>query len=182
MSVPEGFSILNLSGTFTSNNTLSDSMDEILSLQGVSWIKRKAISAASVTLHIKHYTDADGIERIDIERKGPGGNTTTEDRVLTWTDKHADNPLLGPVIAKSRRVKIDELSGADFLKTGWTDETLEHGLIQLCVQSEGKTSWVLVQTWGIEAINGGKYYTRHLHYSGSGKVAIVRQVYDYVGN
>ncbi len=120
-------------------------MDEILSLQGVSWIKRKAISAASVTLHIKHYTDAAGIEHVDIERKGPGGNAT-ENRVLTWTEKHVDNPLLGPIITKCRRVKIDELSGsAEFLTTGWTEETREHGLIELCVQSEGKTPWVLIQ-------------------------------------
>ena len=54
------------------NKTLSDPRtDTILQLQGVGWLKRKAISLGTVTLDIKHYKDDDGVEHIDLADDWP---------------------------------------------------------------------------------------------------------------
>ncbi|KAG6841944.1 hypothetical protein C0991_005124 [Blastosporella zonata] len=68
MATPASLNILDLTGTYIMNKTLSsDSTDEILRLQGVSWFKRKAISFGTLTLKLKHYKE-DGIEHIDIDQ------------------------------------------------------------------------------------------------------------------
>jgi hypothetical protein len=43
--------------TYLQNKTLSDDPDDVLALQGMGWMTRKAISIATVTLHTKQYTD-----------------------------------------------------------------------------------------------------------------------------
>ena len=47
--------------------------DEILRLQGVPWMKRKIIASITITLYVKHYTDDEGKEHIDIKQIGTGG-------------------------------------------------------------------------------------------------------------
>ncbi|KAG6818054.1 hypothetical protein H0H87_009209 [Tephrocybe sp. NHM501043] len=68
MAAPDSLNILDISGTYVMNKSISDNFtDEILRLQGVSWWKRKAISVGTVTLKIKHYKE-DGDEHIDIDQ------------------------------------------------------------------------------------------------------------------
>lgn len=50
---------------------MSGDTDQILALQGVGWLKRKAISMGTVTLDIKHYKDDAGIEHVDIDQVHP---------------------------------------------------------------------------------------------------------------
>lgn len=124
--------------------------DTILGLQGVSWVKRKAISWGTITLHVKHYrVDSEEgdkkIEKIDIEQTITGGIPgTTENRTLTWTERENEDHLFGSVIGKSRRIKAEELE-EEWLKTGWTDDTYEHGLVQAYAESntpKSGTTWV----------------------------------------
>jgi hypothetical protein len=56
------------------NKSLSDDTDPILAAQGVSWTKRTAISYATITVDIKHYTTPeDGFEHIDSAQTLTGG-------------------------------------------------------------------------------------------------------------
>lgn len=58
----------------------------MLTLQGIGWIVRKAISIATITLDVKQYRDDEGVEHIDIEQTATGGvKGTTENRTLDWT-------------------------------------------------------------------------------------------------
>lgn len=86
------------------NKQLSDSSDEILRLQGVSWVTRKLIGLATITLYILHSkakpeppsdSASDEVERIDIESIGTGGLTSTENRVLNWVDQATNSPIFG---------------------------------------------------------------------------------------
>ncbi|KAF8917693.1 hypothetical protein CPB85DRAFT_179349 [Mucidula mucida] len=186
MSVPEGFSILDITGTFTMNKTLSDDTDEVLRLQGVGWAKRRVISYATITLYIKHYKDDEGIEHVDIDQKLTGGIPgTTENRTLIWKERHNEDHLFGPVIGKSRRVKVEELGEEEWLKTGWSEDTIEHGVIQAYAESDtakSGTTWIANQTWGVEVLNGERRYIRHLHFTGPGGEDIrAKLVYDYYG-
>lgn len=126
---------------------MSDSTDEILRLQGVSWWQRKAISIGTVTLYIKHYRDDDGIEKVDIDQTVAGISGTSEKRTLTWTERENNDGIFGPVIGKSRRVNLGELE-EEFLKTGWTEDTVEHGVIQAYAASDtpkSGTTWIANQ-------------------------------------
>ncbi|KAK0208155.1 hypothetical protein DFS33DRAFT_1371692 [Desarmillaria ectypa] len=165
---PEKFTILDISGKFYLNKTLSDSTDEILRLQGVSWLKRKAISIGTVTLYIKHYRDDEGIEKVDIDQTVAGISGTSEKRTLTWTERENNDDIFGPVIGKSRRVNVGELE-EEFLKTGWTEDTVEHGVIQAYAESDtpkSGTTWIANQTWGVEEVNGERRYARHIKFTG----------------
>ncbi|KAF8640776.1 hypothetical protein AX17_000426 [Amanita inopinata Kibby_2008] len=185
MAVSADFTILDISGKFIMNKQLSDETDEILRLQGVGWWKRKAISIATVTLAIKHYKDDDGIEHIDIDQTLTGGIPgTTEIRVLTWTERPHEDHLFGAVIGKSRRCKAEEMDD-DFLTKGWTADTYEHGLVQAYGASDtpkSGTTWIAIQTWGMEDVDGVRRYVRHVHFTGpQGEDIQARLVYDYQG-
>jgi len=170
------------------NKTLSDDTENILILQGVPWWKRKAIGLATLTLAINHYKDDAGVEHIDIDQTLTGGIPgTKETRILTWTERSTEDHIFGPVIGKSRRIKVDseELEGP-FLKEGWTDDTITHGVVQSYVESDtpkSRMTWIANQTWGMsEAINGERRYVRHVKFTGPGGEDIqVRLVYDYYG-
>ncbi|RDB28493.1 hypothetical protein Hypma_015679 [Hypsizygus marmoreus] len=186
MAVPASLSILNISGKFVMNKALSDTTtDTILTLQGVGWLKRKAITLGTVTLAIKHFKDDEDVEHIDIEQTLTGGIPgTSERRTLTWTERENEDHIFGAVIGKSRRTKVDVLE-ENFLKAGWTADTVEHGVVQSYVESDtpkSGTTWIANQTWGIEEVNGERRYTRHVKFTGPGAEDIeCRLIYDYLG-
>jgi hypothetical protein len=131
---------------------LSDSTEEILRLQGISWLTRKAIAAATaagaVTLHVRHYKDNDNVEHIDIEQKIAAGLPgTTENRTLDWTIRETSDFIFGPVVGKSKRVRIDEIDN-EFLRNGWLPDAVEHGVIDAYVKSDtpkSKRTWIVEQ-------------------------------------
>ncbi len=112
------------------NKTLSDDSDEILRLQGVSWFTRKAISLATIYVTIKHYKDENGVEHIEADQTLTGGiKGTNEHRILDWTERTHEDHVFGPVLSKSRRVKLQEVE-REWLKKDWLlDDSLSDGLI-----------------------------------------------------
>ncbi|KAJ7861606.1 hypothetical protein B0H13DRAFT_2072711 [Mycena leptocephala] len=185
MAVPADFSILNLSGKFTMNKAMSGDTDTILKLQGISWVKRTAISMATVTLAIKHYKSDEGVEKIDIDQTITGGIPgTREERTLSWTERSTEDGLFGFVTGKSRRCQVSELD-EEFLKNNWTADTLEHGVVQSYVVSDtpkSGTTWIANQAWGIQEINGERRYARNVKFTGpKGEDVEALLVYDYQG-
>ncbi|KAF9076130.1 hypothetical protein BDP27DRAFT_1414674 [Rhodocollybia butyracea] len=185
MAAPADFTTLDISGKFVMNKTLSDSSDEILRLQGVNWFKRKLIGAGTVSLVIKHYKGDDAVECIDIDQTlSPGGIGTREERVMDWQERSKEDSLFGYIIGRSRRVKLEEIDD-DYLKTGWTPDSIEHGFIQSYVSSDSPksgTTWIANQIWGLEEIDGVRRYVRHVFFTGPGGEEIRgRLVYDYTG-
>ncbi|THU93591.1 hypothetical protein K435DRAFT_669960, partial [Dendrothele bispora CBS 962.96] len=193
VAAPNKVTTLNLSGKYVMNKTLSNlPMDEILSLQGVSWIKRKAISAAgSPTIVLNHIKDSN--ERIEINTSLPGVSSAqnkdkAETRKLDWVETKIETPLFGVDMIKFRRVsnnkeEWDKLDVDQSLKTGWTEDRLENGVIQTEMRSDkasGGKGWTNVQIWGFEIINGERRHTRHVQFTGPGGEFIKgKLVYDY---
>jgi hypothetical protein len=186
MATPDSVTTLDTSGIFVLNRSLSDDTDELLRLQGVSWMTRKAISYATITLTVNHYKDDESNEHIDIDQNlSPGGIKTKEKRLLTWREREHEDSVFGAVIGKSRRVT--DVRGPDldveFLKTGWTEDTYRDGVIQSFAESNtpksGKT-WIVNQTWGFEVIDDLRRYARHLKFTGPGNEDLeLKLVYDY---
>ncbi|KAI0076232.1 hypothetical protein K474DRAFT_1663209 [Panus rudis PR-1116 ss-1] len=184
MAAPADMTTLDISGKYMMNKTLSDDTDEILRLQGVGWMTRKAIKLATLYLTVKHYKE-DDVEHIDIDQVLTGGvGATTELRVLNWQERNHEDHVFGPVIGKSRRIKVDDVEN-EWLREGWTNDTKEHGLINSWVQSDtaksGRT-WIAEQTWGFEVVNDERRYVRHVYFIGpQGEKIEARLVYDYQG-
>ncbi|KAJ7496518.1 hypothetical protein FB451DRAFT_1018960 [Mycena latifolia] len=170
MAVPQSFSMLDISGKFSVNKTLTDAnaTDTILKAQGVGTLKRQVANHVSPTIQIRHSKDAAGVEHLEIE--------APETRTLTWTEQTIESPLFGSIVARTRRATAEGL-GDEFLSTGWTPDTLEAGLIETEMKGD---EWTLVQMWGTEEVNGERRHTRHLQCTGAkGEVVQVRLVYDF---
>lgn len=120
----------------------------MLTLQGVGWLKRRAISIGTISVYLKHYKDDDGIEHIDIDQTITGGiPTSSEIRILDWAPREKEDATFGHIIGKSRRVKVAELD-VEFLKDGWTEDTVEYGVVQSYVDSntsKSGTTWIATQ-------------------------------------
>ncbi|KAG1846855.1 hypothetical protein F4604DRAFT_1594800 [Suillus subluteus] len=172
MAAPPEVTTKNLTGKYIMNKTLSDDSDDILKLQGVSWFKRRAISMFTLTLNVKHYTDEAGTEHIDIEQTLSGGMSgNNEDRTLDWEEHNQYNDVFGALIGQSKRVKVEEVDD-EFLKTGWTEDAVEDGLILAVAWSDTPKSgmeWKAELTWGFEELNGERRYARHVKFTSSDK-------------
>ncbi|KAH9002783.1 hypothetical protein EDB86DRAFT_2898006 [Lactarius hatsudake] len=172
MAAPKDLSTLNVSAVYVMNKELSDDTDGILSMQGVSWINRTAISYGIITLYVKHYKDENGIEHVDTDQTLTGISGTTELRVLDWTTREHYDYLFGHDIED------------DCLKRGWLPDTVEHGVIASRIESDTKKSaysWTSDEVWGFEEVKGERRYTRHIKFTEKpgGKVVEARVVYDY---
>lgn len=103
---------------------------------------------ASLTLTVKHYKGDDRVEHIDIDQALTGGIPgTSENRILDWTERKADDRIFGPVVSKTRRLKLEDITN-EFLKKNWLPDTAEHGTINSYVYSDtpkSGTSWVAEQ-------------------------------------
>lgn len=123
------------------NKSLSDPTDEMLNLQGVNWIKRKAIGAATITVFMKHTKNDNGPECINISQAVSGRDPTApEDRILDWAERTTEITLFGPCVTKAKRASVEEFD-EDYLKEGWTTDTLENGCILVHLCSQGKHAW-----------------------------------------
>ncbi|KAJ3985400.1 hypothetical protein F5890DRAFT_1510461 [Lentinula detonsa] len=159
MAVPANITALNLNGKFQmvcrnyhllylvanfrflQNKSLSDSPDDMLSAQGVGWIKRKAMGAATITVTLTHSKDASGMENLSLVQVVSGGDPAEpEEKVFDWVERKKEIKLFGPCVTKSKRVSLDEVQ-EPFLKEGWSADTLEHGCILVHLANEGKNGW-----------------------------------------
>jgi hypothetical protein len=120
----------------------------MLELQGVSWITRKAISLATISLGIRHFKDDDGVEHISINQTLSGGiKGTTESRVLNWTFRPHEDYIFGAVRGRSRRIKVEDIE-VPYLQKDWLPDTLNHGAIQAYAESDTEKSsrvWSVLQ-------------------------------------
>ena len=122
-------------------------------LQGISWLTRRAIALATITLYVKHYKDDGGVEHIDIQQTLTGITGTTETRTLDWTFREHQDYLFGAVLGKSRRVKLDQIEN-EFLRSGWLPDTEEHGAIESYAKSDTPKSGT---TWTGEQVRRFSY-------------------------
>lgn len=172
--------------TSSQSKTLSDPTDAVLTLQGVGWLKRKAIGVATVTLAIKQYKDESGVTHVDIDQTATGGiKGTSETRILDWTDREHQDHVFGTLMGKSRWLdnkgaEWDALD--DFLKQDWLIEPAGPNgepFIQNYAVNES-IGWFAIQVWGFSLINGVRYYTRRVVISKKdlSEVLKVRLIYE----
>lgn len=183
------------------NDSLSDSSDEILRLQGVPWFTRRAISMFTLTLRVKHTTDAVGVEHIDIDQTLSGGIPgTSENRPLDWQERTDHDHVFGYVTEKARRIPVEEVTDT-FLKEDWTQDTIDDHVVIVdswSTPDKNNCTWRAVQvivlyalvvlfsscnqTWGFAMVNGERRHVRLLTFTSPQKrdgPIYARFVYDY---
>ncbi|KAK5070944.1 hypothetical protein LTS08_000595 [Lithohypha guttulata] len=189
-----------LNGKFVMNKSLSDNLDSMLALQGLSWFTRKAISFATVTLTIKEYQDDKSLYHIDISSNASGLSTTQENRTMDWEDRPHKDKIFGNVKGRSRLVKLSttafepcepynesdtQFLQGKILKDGTTaSKFLEDEVVQSYVKNQDAGhGWSAEQVWNFEEVQGKRYYTRRIvsRSSDGTKSERVRLVYDYLG-
>ena len=165
------------------NKTLSDKTDELLAFQGIGWMTRKAIGLATVTLHIKQYTE-EGTTHINIDQTATGGmKGTSEHRILDWESREHEDHVFGKLNGKSRWLNLDGVSD-DFLKEDWLEgeEEISGPAGELHIESysvNDKNGWTAQQVWGFASIDGVRYYVRRVVVKKGDEVRKVRLVYDW---
>lgn len=172
--------------THPQNKTLSDSSEPVLALQGVSYLVRKSIGFASISLDINQYTAppkppneaTDLYTHIDITQSASGLSSTQENRCLDNTFRDHSDWLFGSVKGRSQWVSVDDVED-EFLKKDWLAEGEGKNLIQSYVESQDN-GWIATQIWGFQTINGERRYARHVLVTKGDKRVQVRFVYDYV--
>ena len=104
---------------------------------------------STLYLTYKHYKDDSGVEHLDIDQVLSGGvGASTEQRTLDWQERESTHSLFGPVLGRSRRIKLEELED-DYLKNGWLPDVTEHGAIQAIALSDTAKSG---RTWYSEQV------------------------------
>ncbi|TFL06798.1 hypothetical protein BDV98DRAFT_164972 [Pterulicium gracile] len=186
MAAPETISILDITGKWVMNKTLSDNPDELLGLQGVGLITRKIIGVVTITQGIKHFKDENGVEHVDNDQSFAGGLASTkEERIYSnVTTEHADH-LYGPMKNTSWRCPVADIEH-EYLKTGWTEDTIKHGTLRTVSVSDvakgNIKQWTADQVWGFELIEGERRYTRRIKFTGpDGEGVEIRMVHNYLG-
>lgn len=204
MSAPATKTVKNLEGKWIIEKSLSNDTDPVLSLQGVSWLLRKTIGAATVTQHTKLQKSESGTPEIVIDQTLTGGlKGTQEKRVLDWTARPHSDWLFGDVNSKSRYSSLEKIAAEQattakgdakdiaedvkFLTEGWLEECKgDEGVIETYAENE-KAGWTAWQVWGFAEVDveGRKerWFVRRVvcRKPENGKVVRVRLVHKFEG-
>jgi hypothetical protein len=181
--------------TTTQNKSLSDAFDPVLSLQGIGWLTRKALGAATVTQHLRQTVAEDGTStQINIDQLVSGGlKGSSEKRTLDWQYRAHSDWLFGNLQGRTRYntlAKITEENkgqgvteqDAKYLVEGWLKETEEGEVVESFVDNDGN-KWTGWQVWGFADIGGQRKLTRRfaIRKKDKDEVVRVRLVYDWAG-
>ncbi|KAK9238822.1 hypothetical protein V1525DRAFT_81642 [Lipomyces kononenkoae] len=151
--VPLTITTKNLTAIFRQNKDLSSSVDEVLKAQGISWTVRTALKYTPIGLRINLYTDDSDVERLDIDQLLAAGLKSVEPRILDFEFRERVSVVFGPVVARSKRVTIDEATQINsFLGQGWDDSCAKEGLIYAYARGDPSQpnglEWESHQTFG----------------------------------
>ncbi|RMZ66697.1 lccl domain-containing [Pyrenophora seminiperda CCB06] len=195
MAAPPSIDIKNLDGKWSMNKSLSDPFDPVLALQGIGWLTRKGLGAATITQHLRQTpsTGEDGSPATDItiEQFVTGGiKGNVEKRVLDWAPRDHTDWLFGTVqtrnrystLAKAKEENNGQPDDVGFMIEGWLKETEEGEVVEGYAVNE-KQGWTAWQIWGFADIGGERKLTRKFVVKKTGKDEFtrVRLTYDYLG-
>ncbi|KAB8079165.1 hypothetical protein BDV29DRAFT_99912 [Aspergillus leporis] len=117
MAAPADITIKDLSGEWTMDKTLSNPTEPILALQGMGWMKRKALNVATITLQVHQYADEKDskVVHIHIDQVVTGGiKGTTEHRITDWEPREHEDHVFGKVRGRSRLLRGSKSADGKF--------------------------------------------------------------------
>ncbi|EUC36018.1 hypothetical protein COCVIDRAFT_94570 [Bipolaris victoriae FI3] len=198
MASPANINIKNLVGRWTMNKSESDAFDPVLSLQGIGWLTRKAIGAATLTQYLYQSTvdGSDGVPttHIKVDQFLTGGlKGSPENRTLDWAYREHSDLIFGVIKGRSRYSTLQKFqeeskeTGATdedikYLIEGWLNESQEGDVIE-SFTSSAANKWILWNVWGFAESGGKRKLVKKfaVRNTDTGADVRVRLVYDYLG-
>ncbi|CAG7989168.1 unnamed protein product [Penicillium salamii] len=183
-------------------SSLSTPTDAVLSLQGMGWVTRKALSLAKVTIYIHEYPDSEKPEIFHVDGQSvlTGGiQGTKESRTLDWQQREHTDHIFGKLVGQSRHfadiksidiqtsvgnaeddARVAKFLSGETLVDGSKSEGFleEEAFMQSFVQNS-ESGWTAEQIWGFEIIDGQRLHTRRVAVTKNGKVELARLVYSF---
>ncbi|KAL4739917.1 hypothetical protein BDV11DRAFT_107108 [Aspergillus similis] len=211
MAAPGDITVKTLRGSWTLDKSVSDSMDGILKLQGVGWLTRKGISAASITLQFTSSVEpspssGDPTVHLTMRQTLTGGiGASTEERITDWVERERSNHIYGDVLSRSRLVAgVREQNGSvrpDLdLQSNPSSDTIKEDVQKFLRAAVGQTDtddltdmfihdfgrneksgWTADQVWSIEAIDSEKCLVRRIAVVRDDMYEVARLVYKFNG-
>ncbi|KAL6237538.1 hypothetical protein BDW75DRAFT_79080 [Aspergillus navahoensis] len=211
MAVPGDITVKTLKGSWTLDKSVSVNMDGILKLQGVSWLSRKAISAATVTLNFTSSVEpspssGEPAVHLTMRQTLTGGiGASAEERITDWVERERSNHIYGDVLSRSRLIKgareedgsvrpdldLQSKPSNDVIK-----EEIRRFLREAVGQAESddltdlfihdfgrneKSGWTAEQVWSIEVIDSQKCLIRRVAVVRGDEYELARLVYRFSG-
>ena len=178
MAAPKEKTLQNLAGRWTLNKKHSDDFAQVLELQGVNMLIRKAIGTASVHLKIMQPSSNEiKMEQTATSMSIPG---TTEQYTLDWEWRENHDAFFGDIKGRSRWVSQEEAK-ENGGSGDWDADDSEGKLVE-AVGKKPDDEWGATHLWGFEEVGGERRHTRRVHFTHSnGKELNVRMVYDFDG-
>lgn len=155
---------------------------------------RKAVSLATLTLHVKQYvappsppSDPTGapVTHVDIEQTGTGGiKGTTEKRCADYAFREHTDYLFGHVKGQTKFLTAEEITD-EYLKSGWLEGDEEkkgpNGETHLISHVESlDAGWTATQIWGFKIIEGVRRYARNVVIAKGAERVELQLVYDWL--
>ncbi|KAE8158627.1 hypothetical protein BDV40DRAFT_291643 [Aspergillus tamarii] len=204
MTTSKPLPLLNLTGNWVMEKSLSSNLEPMMKLQCLSWIIRRAFQHVTITFTITEYAsigaDSSPLARhIDVVHTVTGGfNGTTEKRTLDGNAYMQKDYVFGTLSVRSRLIGgVEDENGQvrpaleldtpnlnqkmyDFLTGAVSAEgEREAGFLVEELPRE-KMGTMRIQVWGFELIHGERYHTRRvLVINRSGDYAMARIVYKW---
>ena len=215
MAAPDGTNILDVTGHWSLDRTLSDSLEDTFALvscmsqtlqpfnsarrvvfrslpltrhpnlqQGIPWIVRKVINAASLELSFQQDLPEteDAPTRFSVKQTvRPGGFDSVNEYILDGEIRYDTVPIFGEVSARNSYVTLGEVSVEDFLGREIERISGERRIGILEIACGVHTGWTSRTLWAFERIEGRRHLCKYATTTKDNQKAVARMVFDYIG-
>ncbi|KAI6443883.1 hypothetical protein MCOR17_011323 [Pyricularia oryzae] len=186
MAAPDGTSILNMTGTWSLNSSLSDDLSPTFMAQNIPWIIRQVISYASLELTMVQ-KEAEPPERpttvIDVKQTvKPGGFDTDNSYILDGETRTDKVPIFGAMSMRAVYVPMSEITKEDTMGNIIEEPSTTDKRVALKEMTEGvNTGWKTTALWAFQEIDGERRFCKYCTTTkGEGEEKVqARLVYDY---
>ncbi|OJD32281.1 lccl domain-containing protein [Diplodia corticola] len=181
MAAPPEKTISNLSGKWVLERKLSTGMDDVMALQGLSWVKVKTLAIISVTETYRQYVDEKQVTHVDVTPTVTGGfKGQVSSYVVDGIARTREIAEFGEVVESSRWSDLTDVDD-EYLREGWVyAEAEKKGPKNLVLQATmDKGACVLDGVWGFIDVDGKRYHARKTTCRKGGKTKSCCAVYSW---
>ncbi|EHK20210.1 uncharacterized protein TRIVIDRAFT_48080 [Trichoderma virens Gv29-8] len=183
MATPIEANILDVTGRWRLNRSLSDSLESTFALQGIPWIVRKIINWADLELqYIKLPVESDRTAtKFSFKQTvRPGGFDTKNEYIVDGKKRTDTVPIFGEITMHCDYVGLHALTSGQLLGRDIESVDEEHAAIVEVVESENM-GWVTTTVWGFETIDGERRLCKYNTTVKGDLVEKATMVHDYIG-
>ena len=180
MAAPKEATVLNVTGRWLLNRTLSDSTEASFALQGIPWIVRKVINFASLELQYVKLPPAPGSTATRFGFKqtvSPGGFNTSNEYIMDGEKRTDTVPIFGEISARCSYIGHNDVAKQ---VEGFASADADQLAILEITNSEAM-GWSASTAWVFEALEGERRLVKHNTTTKGDKVEKARMVFDYLG-